>query len=123
MRVYFAKSEDGRRCSWWAEPPGRRRLRGSTMAARSAGTDLPHDLAQLVVEDALGLDHGFWNLVANGATFDSLGRRRTKPGRQLIASYRSELNEAEEIVNAQVQSWRDGRPAPVGPALRATVAR
>jgi hypothetical protein len=45
MRVIFQKSDDGRRCSWRAELPGRRRLEGSTMAARSAGTDLPHDLA------------------------------------------------------------------------------
>jgi hypothetical protein len=93
------------------------------MAARSGGTDLPHDLAQLVVEAGLGLEHGFWNLAANGATFESIGRRRTKPGRQLIAAYRSELNEAEGIVNAQVQAWRDGRPTPAGPALRAMVAR
>jgi hypothetical protein len=87
------------------------------MAARSARTDLPHDLAQLVVEAGLGLEHGFWNLVANGATFRSLGRRPTRPGRQLIAAYRAELNEAENVVNAQVQAWRDGRPTPVGPEL------
>jgi hypothetical protein len=123
MRLYFGKSDDGRLCSWWAELPGHRQLPGSTMAARSAGTDLPHDLAQLVVEDGLGLEHGFWNLVANGATFESIGRRRTKPGRRLIAAYRSELNQVEGIVNAQVQAWRDGRPTPVGPALRAMVAR
>ena len=63
------------------------------MAARSAHTDLPHDLAQFVLEAGLDLDHGFWNLVANGATFQSLGRRPTKPGRQLIAAYRAELNQ------------------------------
>jgi hypothetical protein len=60
MRVIFQKSDDGRRCSWRAELPGNRRLEGSTMAVRSAGTDLPHDLAQLVVEADLGLEHGFW---------------------------------------------------------------
>jgi hypothetical protein len=37
-------------------------------------------LAQFVVEASLGLEHGFWNLVANGATFKSLGRRPTRPG-------------------------------------------
>ena len=93
------------------------------MAARSAHTDLPHDLAQLVVEAGLDLDHGFWNLVANGATFQSLGRRPTKPGRQLIAAYRAELNEAERVVNAQVQAWRDGRPTPVSHELDAMLAR
>jgi hypothetical protein len=123
MRVIFEKSDDRRRCSWRAELPGHRRLQGSTMAARSAHTDLPHDLAQLVVEAGLHLDHGFWNLVANGATFQSLGRRPTKPGRQLIAAYRAELNEAEGIVNAQVQAWRDGRPTPVSPELDAMLAR
>jgi hypothetical protein len=123
MKVSFEKSDDGRRCSWWAEQPGRRRLRGSTMAARSARTGLPHDLAQFVVEDGLGLEHGFWNLVANGATFERVGRRRTRPGRQLIAAYRVELNEAEGTVNAHVRAWRDGRPTPVGPALRAMAAR
>ena len=75
MRVLFRKSEDGRLCSWRAELAGHRGLRGSTMAARAGHTDLPHDLAQFVVEAGLGLEHGFWNLVANGATFRSLGRR------------------------------------------------
>jgi hypothetical protein len=119
----FAKSDDRRRCSWRAELPGRRRLRGSTMAARSVQSDLPHDLAQLVVEAGLDLDHGFWNLVANGATFQSLGRRPTRPGRQLIAAYRAELNEVERVVNLHVQAWRDGRPTPVGPDLDVMLAR
>jgi hypothetical protein len=123
MRVMFAKSDDGRRCSWRAELPGHRRLRGSTMAARSAKTGLPHDLAQFVVEAGLGLEHGFWNLLANGATFRSLGRRPTRPGRQLIAAHRAELNQVEKVVNAQVQAWRDGRPTPVGRELDAMLAR
>ena len=74
------------------------------MAARSGRTDLPHDLAHFVVEAGLGLEHGFWNLVANGASFRSLGRRPTRPGRQLIAAYRVELNQAEWTVNDQVQA-------------------
>jgi hypothetical protein len=93
------------------------------MAARSGRTDLPHDLAQFVVEAGLGLEHGFRNLVANGATFQSLGRRPTKPGRQLIAAYRTELNQVEWTVNTQVQAWRDGRPTPVGRELKAMLAR
>jgi hypothetical protein len=123
VRVIFMKSVDGRLCSWRAELPGHRRVAGSTMAARSARTDLPHDLAHFVVEAGLGLEHGFWNLVANGATFRSLGRRPTRPGRQLIAAYRAELNEAEAIVNAHVGAWRDGRPTPVGSELDAMQAR
>lgn len=93
------------------------------MATRAARIDLPHDLAQFVVEATLGLEEGFWNLVANGATFKSLGRRQTKPGRQLIAAHRAELNEAEKVVNAHVAAWRDGDPTPVGPALDAMLAR
>lgn len=93
------------------------------MATRAARIDLPHDLAQFVVELTLGLEEGFWNLVANGATFKSLGRRQTKPGRQLIAAHRAELNEAEKVVNAHVAAWRDGDPTPVGPALDAMLAR
>jgi hypothetical protein len=123
MRVMFAKSDDGRVCSWRAELPGHRRVPGSTMAARSAGTELPHDLAHFVVEAGLGLEHGFWNLVANGATFRSIGRHPTRPGRQLIAAWRAELDEAEKVVNLQVRSWRDGRPTRVGPDLDAMLER
>ena len=123
MKVMFSESGDGRLCSWRAEPPRRRAFQGSTMASRAARTDLPHDLAQLVVEASLGLEHGFWNLLANGATFKSVGRRRTRPGRQLIVAHRQELNAAEGAVNAHVHAWRDGRPTPAGPALDAMLAR
>jgi hypothetical protein len=115
MKVMFSKSDGGRLCSWWAELPRRRRLQGSTMAARASRTELPHDLAQFVVEASLGLEEGFWNLVANKATFKSLGRRQTKPGRQLIAAHREKLNEVERVVKAHVEAWRDGHPTPVGP--------
>jgi hypothetical protein len=123
MQVMFSKSDGGRLCSWRAELPKHGRLQGSTMAARASHTDLPHDLAQFVVEAALGLEEGFWNLVANGATFKNLGRRLTKPGRQLIADHRAELNRAEGIVGAHVEAWRDGTPTPLGPALGAMLAR
>jgi hypothetical protein len=123
MKVIFSKSDDGRLCSWRAELPKHRRFQGSTMAARAGHTDLPHDLAQFVVEVTLGLKEGFWNLVANGATFKSLGRRRTKPGRRLIAAHRGALNEAENVVNVHVAAWRDGAPTPVGPALDVMLAR
>jgi hypothetical protein len=35
------------------------------------GRDLPHDLAQYVIEAATGYEQGFWGLVAMGATFKS----------------------------------------------------
>jgi hypothetical protein len=123
MEVMFSKSDDGRLCSWRAEPPKRRAFQGSTTASRAARTDLPHDLAQFVVEASLGLEHGFWNLLANGATFKSVGRRQTRPGRQLIVAHRQELNAVEGAVNAHVHAWRDGRLTPAGPALDAMLAR
>jgi hypothetical protein len=123
MKVMFSKSDDGRLCSWRAEPPGRRAFQGSTMASRAARTDLPHDLAQFVVEARLGLDHGFWNLLANGATFKSVERRRTRPGRQLILAHRGELNAAEWAVNTHVHAWRVGRPTPAESTLDAMLAR
>ena len=123
MRVAFAKSDDGRRCSWRAQPRKGRAFQGSTMASRGAGTALPHDLATFVVEAGLGLEHGFWNLVANGATFRSIGRRRTEPGRRLIAAHREALDAAERAVNAQVDAWRRGWPTPLGPALDAMLRR
>jgi hypothetical protein len=123
MKVMFSRSDDGRLCSWRAELPRHGRFQGSTMTVQAGHTDLPHDLAQFVVEAALGLEEGFWNLVANGASFKSIERRRTKPGRQLIADHRAELNEVEEIVNVHVAAWRDGDPTPVGPALDAMLAR
>jgi hypothetical protein len=83
----------------------------------SGRIDLPHDLAKFVVEATLSLEEGSWNLVANGATFKSIGRRRTKPGRQLIAAHRTELDEAERIVNAHLDTRRAGDPTPVGPGV------
>jgi hypothetical protein len=93
------------------------------MAVRLDRKDLPHDLAHFVVEVTLGLEAGFWNLVANGATFKSLGRRPTQPGRQVIAAHRAELDESERIVNAHVDAWRAGGPTPVGPALEDMMVR
>jgi len=79
MKVMFSKSDDGRLCSWRAELPKHRQLQGSTMGTRAARTDLPHDLAQFVVEVTLGLEEGFWNLVANGATSRASGAARPSP--------------------------------------------
>jgi hypothetical protein len=107
MKVTFSKSDGDRLCTWRTEPPRRRPFQGSAMASHAGHIDLPHDLAQFVVEASLGLEHGFWNLVANGATFKSIGRRRTRLGRQLIGTYRGGLNAAESAGNAHVQAWRE----------------
>jgi hypothetical protein len=114
MQVGFSKLDNGRLCAWWAEPSKRRRFQGTTMAA---GQNLPHDLAQFVVEATLAIQHGFWSLLANGATFKSVGLRRTKPGQQLIAAHRAALEAAEHVVNAHVTAWRTGAPTSARPAL------
>ena len=121
MQVVFYKVDNGRLCAWAAAPPKRKRFQGTTMAS---GRDLPHDLAQFVVETTLGLQHGFWGLLANGATFKSVvGRRRTQPGQQLIRVHREALNATEHLVNAHVAAWRTGAPTPAGFALDAMYAR
>jgi hypothetical protein len=121
MRVVFYKAEGGRCCAWKAFPPKRKGFQGTTMAA---GRDLPHDLAQFVVESTLGLPHGFWGLVARGASFESMpGRRRTRPGREVIRAHAPELVATENLVNAQVTAWRAGAGNQVASALDEMLAR
>ena len=121
MHVEFYKAGEGRLCGWVATPPRRRPFQGTTMAA---GRDLPHDLAQFVVERELDLREGFWGLLANGATFKSVpGRWLTKPGQQLVREHVDALNAVEGIVHVHVAAWRNGTPTPVGPALDAMYAR
>ncbi len=88
----------------------------------AVGRDLPHDLATFVIEDALSLEFGFWGCVAAGATFRTLGRRRTPQGTAVIASHRDELDAAEARVNVVYFTWRDGGSTPVDDALDATLA-
>lgn len=121
MQVSFYKIDNGRLCGWRATRSKGKRFEGTTMAS---GRNLPHDLAQFVVESALGVQHGFWNLLANGASFKSVpGRRRTKPGQQLVGAHRDALNEVEGIVNSHVSAWQAGAPTPVGKALDEMIAR
>lgn len=65
----------------------------------ASGRNLPHDLAQFVVESTLGLHDGFWGLLTNGATFESVRRRRTKPGQQVIRMHHEALTATEHVVN------------------------
>ena len=121
MDVAFSKIDEGRLCRWTAQPPKRKRFVGSTMAS---GRDLPHDLVHFVVEEALSLESGFWGLLARGATFESVaGRRRTRPGRELIRTHRAELAWAEWVVNTHLKAWQAGRATPVAPALENMRAR
>jgi hypothetical protein len=116
MAVSFLRR--GRTCSWVAHRPPRSVVPGPAMAA---GADLPHDLATFVIESVLGLDHGFWGSVAEGATFRSLGRKRTPQGRAVIDRRADALDAAEATVNDVFFAWRRGVPTPADAALDAAL--
>ena len=106
MRVEFRKHDEKRRAvSWEAFCEKRRRVPGPYMPS---GADIPHDLLQYVVEAASGMQHGFWGLIDQGATFKSTGRKRTKPGRAVIKAHEPELQEAEVLPGVYVAAWRAG---------------
>jgi hypothetical protein len=120
VQVTFRKLDGGRLCRWDAVRRKRARVPGPTMAA---GRHLPHDLSTFVVEAELGLAHGFWGCVADGATFRSLPRRRTDEGRRVIRAHVAELDAAEARVDAEVGAWlRGGRPGTAA-ALDAMLVR
>ncbi|MGD9998109.1 MAG: hypothetical protein AB7L17_21880 [Ilumatobacteraceae bacterium] len=119
MEVRFTKGKDGRTCSWIALRPPRTRVPGPVMAA---GGDVPHDLATFVIEDALRIERGFWGCVADGATFRSLRRKRTQPGRDVIRSNAGDLDAAERRVNEIYFAWRNRTPTPVDAELDAALA-
>lgn len=120
VEITFTKGKGGRTCSWEARRPPRTRVPGPTMAA---GGDIPHDLATYVVEDALGIDHGFWGCVADGATFKTLGRRRTPQGKAVIAQHAPALDEAEVRVNEVYFAWRRGEATAADAELEAMLLR
>lgn len=71
------------------------------------GPILPHDLVHYVVEDELGLEFGFWGLLAAGAKLQSVqaygarDRRRLPPQDDpLVAAHITELLAAEGLVAA-----------------------
>ena len=89
----FRKNELGQ-CDWEAVRARRTRVPGCCMGGRVREGHLPHDLAGFVIEGGLGLRHGFWGLIAEGATFNSMRKRRTREGRAVIAAHRAELDAA-----------------------------
>lgn len=99
---------------WEATRGKRTRVPSKPMAANKG---IPHDLAQYVIEAATGYRNGFWGLVAQGATFKSTGRRRTKPGRAVIAGHRTELADAERLAGVHLARWEAGDTSPVSEAL------
>jgi hypothetical protein len=63
------------------------------------------------------LRFGFWACVAAGATFKSTGRKRTKPGRAIIAQHRDDLRRTEVITGQHVELWKAGQDTPVAREL------
>src|SRR5689334_5651999 len=118
VRVAFFIHDPDKRISGWDATIGKRRRVRSLMGG-ARPDQLPHDLLQYVVEAETGYEHGFWDLVSKGATFRSTNRRRTKPGRALIAQHRGEIKAAEGLPNAHVAAWRAGERTPVTRALDA----
>jgi hypothetical protein len=118
MTVTFHKR--GRGCGWTASRPPRSIVPGPTMAA---GGDLPHDLYTLVIEDALDIEHGFWGCVAAGATFKTLGRKRTPQGKAVIARHLDDLDAAEAQVNEIYFAWRSGKSTALDRELDAMLHR
>jgi hypothetical protein len=115
MRVEFYRNDEARIAGWDAYLGKRTHVPGSMMALGRG--DISHDLAQYVIEAVTGYGAGFWGLVAAGATFKSTGRRRTKPGRAVIAAHRSELAASEHLAARHVAEWKQGRTTPVTAAL------
>jgi hypothetical protein len=111
VQVVFRKLVE-QRCSYWVAVRGKRIVVPGTAMALGRG-GMPHDLTQLVVEAAVGLKHGFWGCVAAGATFKSTGRKRTKPGRAIIAQHQEDLRQTEIITGQQVERWKAGQDTPV----------
>lgn len=122
MHVEFYKRENKGRVfvGWDATRNKRTRVPGTCMAA---GKGIPHDLAQYVIEASAGYHNGFWDLVARGATFKSTGRRRTKPGRAVIAAHRDELAGAEKLAGLHMALWRARRRSPVTDDLDRALAQ
>jgi hypothetical protein len=89
----------------------------------AAGGDLPHDLYTFAIEDALGIEYGFWGCVAAGATFKTLGRKRTPQGKTVITRHLDDLEAAEVRVNEIYFAWRTGEPTPLDRELDSMLSR
>lgn len=113
--VAFYRDDEARVTGWHAVRGRRTAIPGTVMALGRG--DISHDLAQYIVEAATGTQDGFWGLLAKGATFRSIGRKRTPQGRALIAAHRDTLRGAEQLAGAHIAEWRRGASTPVARAL------
>jgi hypothetical protein len=115
MQVEFYRDDEARVTGWDAVRGKRTRIPGTIMALGRG--DISHDLAQYVIEAASDYREGFWGLLERGATFRSTGRKRTKPGRALIAEHRRALNDSEALAGIYLGSWKAGEQNEVTAAL------
>jgi hypothetical protein len=121
MLVSFYRDDEARVSGWTAVRGKRTVVRGTVMALGRGY--LSHDLAQYVVEAACGYDTGFWGLLQRGATFTSTGRKRTRPGRAIIAAHRAELSGSEQLAAVHLKAWQAGELTDVTRALRKASAQ
>ena len=80
---------------------------GSYNKVGGAAGEVPHDIAHLVVEDAFGLEHGVWGVLAAGGLFRGAsvkaGRQRphaARRGREILEASVEPLNQAEVLTRA-----------------------
>jgi hypothetical protein len=88
---------------------------------------LPHDLAHYVVESTLGLPHGFWGCIADGAVPAGMtwisGRQKPRAkemAKTILKARKSELSEAEVLVDTFEGGISQGI-ADDWPAMRASL--
>ncbi|HEY3484128.1 MAG TPA: hypothetical protein VGK49_02035 [Ilumatobacteraceae bacterium] len=114
LTVTFHKVASARPTAWWEAV--RRTggvVRGGYMPI-GRGV-IPHDLAHMAAESVLGLRHGFWGLLALGATYRHGTRQRaTRNGRLLVREHRQQLDAAERLGNHHHDLWVSGKSTPVG---------
>ena len=114
----FVKIEEkGRRMVRWDAVRSRGIVVPGTLMGVGRTDALPHDLGQYVIEAATGFPNGFWGLLAKGATYKTTGRKRTRPGRAVIAAHRDELLESEQLAARHLTQWHAGETTPVTEAL------
>lgn len=114
MRVSFFKLVE-KRASYWEAQCGQSTIPGTSMALGRG--DMPHDLIQFVAEATAGMSDGFWGSVADGATFKSIGRKRTRAGQAVIAKNRDGLARSEGLAGRCHAEWLAGVDSPTSRAL------
>ncbi len=116
MKVTFRKRMSRRMVEWEVVTRSRRHRPRCSTALGTAS--LPHDLEQLVVEAAIGANHGFWGSVADRADAITSPRRdRSWRSGGLLTATRAELNDIEHLVNVHVALANQGRPTPAAEPL------